>query len=147
MVKIVRTTNDNVASMFYEATSGQLEPGQISVSSLVMYQWIGFAVCLFSLLCSILLAQIHESVIDSSPHNEVKEKQKELKRQKNNDNEAGSVSDDNQVEDRDDTDGSKATIRQIINKKVALFMLINAFGYASVHAFYPNMSKFFQTRF
>ena len=111
MVKIVRTTNDNVASMFYEATSGQLEPGQISVSSLVMYQWIGFAVCLFSLLCSILLAQIHESVIDSSPHNEVKEKQKELKRQKNNDNEAGSVSDDNQVEDKDDTDSSKATIR------------------------------------
>lgn len=26
-------------------------------------------------------------------------------------------------------------------------MVINAFGYASVHAFYPNMSKFFRTRF
>jgi len=26
-------------------------------------------------------------------------------------------------------------------------MLINAFGYAAIHAFYPNMSKFFQTRF
>ena len=26
-------------------------------------------------------------------------------------------------------------------------MIINAFGYASVHAFYPNMSKFYQTRF
>jgi len=26
-------------------------------------------------------------------------------------------------------------------------MVVNAFGYASVHAFYPNMSKFFRTRF
>lgn len=26
-------------------------------------------------------------------------------------------------------------------------MLINAFGYASIHAFYPNLSKFFQIRF
>lgn len=26
-------------------------------------------------------------------------------------------------------------------------MISNAFGYASVHAFYPNMSKFYQLRF
>ena len=26
-------------------------------------------------------------------------------------------------------------------------MLINSFGYASIHAFYPNMSKFYQTKF
>ena len=26
-------------------------------------------------------------------------------------------------------------------------MVINSFGYASMHAFYPNMSKFFQTKF
>jgi len=26
-------------------------------------------------------------------------------------------------------------------------MMINAFGYASIHAFYPNLSKFFQTKF
>ena len=26
-------------------------------------------------------------------------------------------------------------------------MVCNAFGYASVHAFYPNMSKFFQSKF
>ena len=26
-------------------------------------------------------------------------------------------------------------------------MVINAFGYAAIHAFYPNMSKFFQTKF
>jgi len=45
-----------------------------------MYQWIGFAVCIFSLASSFLLASIHESVIDNSSHNEVKEKSKELKR-------------------------------------------------------------------
>ena len=26
-------------------------------------------------------------------------------------------------------------------------MVCNSFGYASVHGFYPNMSKFFQTKF
>jgi nitrate/nitrite transporter NarK len=26
-------------------------------------------------------------------------------------------------------------------------MVVNGFGYSSVHAFYPNMSKFFQVRF
>jgi len=77
MVKIVRTTNDNVASMFYEAMAGDLEEGEVSAASLISYQWIGFAICIFSTLCSLLLTQIHESVIDSS---EVKEKRDELKR-------------------------------------------------------------------
>ena len=72
LMKSFRTANDCVASMFYEATAGELKPGQVSVSSLVMYQWIGFAVCLFSLMSSFLLASIHESVIDNSAHNEVK---------------------------------------------------------------------------
>ena len=26
-------------------------------------------------------------------------------------------------------------------------MIVNGFGYAGIHAFYPNMSKFFQVRF
>jgi len=106
-MKIVRTTNDNVASMFYEATAGQLEPGQVSASSLVMYQWIGFAVCILSLFCSLLLAQIHESVIDNSSHNEVKEKSKELKRQNKQSNATGN-------EDTDDDQlslGKDATFR------------------------------------
>ena len=64
--KVVRTTNDNVASRFYQATAGNLAPGQVSTSSLVMYQWIGFAVCILSLACSFLLASIHESVIENS---------------------------------------------------------------------------------
>ena len=69
MQKIVRTSNDNVASMFYEATAGDLKEGEISQSSLVMYAWIGFAVCVFSTLCSLLLGELHESVIDSETNN------------------------------------------------------------------------------
>ena len=69
MQKMVRTTNDNVASMFYEATAGDLEDGEISVNSLVMYQWIGFTVCVLSTLCSLLLAELHESVIENDTQN------------------------------------------------------------------------------
>jgi len=80
LIKIVRTANDNVASLFYEATAGKLEPGEVSQSSLVTYQWIGFSVCVISTLCCLLLAQIHESVISGDGSTEVKEKKKELKR-------------------------------------------------------------------
>ena len=140
-MKVVRTTNDNVASMFYEAMSGDLPPGEVSVSSLVMYQWIGFAVCIFSLASSFLLSSIHESVIDNDQHSEVKEKSKELKR-----------SGDHQSEDEDDeetlkNEGKNAPIMQLLSRQVLIIMVINAMGYASVHAFYPNMSKFFQNRF
>ena len=34
-----------------------------------------------------------------------------------------------------------------ISRPLLLFMVINSLGYASIHAFYPNMSKFFQTKF
>ena len=44
-------------------------------------------------------------------------------------------------------DGKEATMRQLLTRPIILFMMVNAFGYASVHAFYPNMSKFLQTRF
>ena len=87
LVKIVRTTNDNIASRFYQATSGNLEEGEVAAHSLVMYQWIGFAVCILSTICSLLLAEIHESVIDNSSHSEVKEKKKELKSRNNQDGE------------------------------------------------------------
>jgi len=69
LVKIVRTTNDNVASMFYNETNG----------GLIAYFWVGFALCVFSCICTVLLAQIHESVIESEQA-EVKEKQNELKK-------------------------------------------------------------------
>ena len=80
LVKIVRTTNDNVASMFYEATSINYTPEygkNVNTNSLVAYFWIGFAICVFSNICALILAQIHESVIDNSSHPEVKEKKQE----------------------------------------------------------------------
>ena len=82
LVKIVRTTNDNVASMFYETATAYYTPeNEKSVSSrgLAAYFWIGFAICIFSTVCSFLLAQIHESVIDNSSNSEVKKKKQELK--------------------------------------------------------------------
>ena len=61
LIKIVRTTNDNVASMFYEATTArsvsEVENEEtISTTGLVAYFWIGFAVCIFSMVCSILVS-------------------------------------------------------------------------------------------
>ena len=33
------------------------------------------------------------------------------------------------------------------NNRFWILCVVNSFGYASVHAFYPNMSKFFQEKF
>lgn len=51
LVKLVRTTNDNFASVFYNAFG------------LNAYFWLGFTICMFSLFCAYLLVQIHESVM------------------------------------------------------------------------------------
>ena len=80
LVKIVRATNDNVASVFYEAysTNYPAEEGKtVNTNSLVAYLKIGFAICVFSNICALILAQIHESVIENSSHPEVKEKKHE----------------------------------------------------------------------
>ena len=66
LMKIVRTANDNLASRFYVATAGNLEKGEVAQHSLVMYQWVGFTVCILSTICAWLLAEIHESVIESN---------------------------------------------------------------------------------
>ena len=44
--KAIRSINDNGASVFYEATAGDIEKGEVSADSLVMYQWIGLAICI-----------------------------------------------------------------------------------------------------
>ena len=89
LVKIVRTTNDNVASMFYETATAYYKPEDeksVSTRALVAYFWIGFAVCIFSTVCSFILAQIHESVIDSETNSEVKAKKEELAANPNSNN-------------------------------------------------------------
>ena len=67
MLKLIRAVNDNVASMFYNATH-----------SLGAYFWIGFCVTLFSLACAYFLTNIHEAVIETTQAKE-KEKLEELR--------------------------------------------------------------------
>ena len=62
LVKIVRATNDNFASFFYNAMGLQA------------YFWTGFVFCGFSLFCAFILVQIHDSVITGSSVAEVKTK-------------------------------------------------------------------------
>jgi len=53
LVKLVRTVNDNIASVFFNSVG------------VVAYFWVGFALCCFSFICSVILIQIHESVATS----------------------------------------------------------------------------------
>lgn len=55
MCKVVRAVNDNTASMFYNATG-----------SLSSYFWVGFGVCLGSLISAYYLTTIHESVSENN---------------------------------------------------------------------------------
>ena len=80
LVKTVRAINDNVASMFYEAHSKDYTPEDgknVSTDSLLAYFKIGFVICIFSNVCSLILTTIHMSVIDNSSHPQVKEKEQE----------------------------------------------------------------------
>ena len=56
LVKSVRAVNDNVASVFFNATG-----------SLTGYFWLGFAVCLGSLVSAYYLTTIHEAVAERRP--------------------------------------------------------------------------------
>lgn len=53
MIKAVRAVNDNVASIFYNR-----------MGSLDGYFWLGFVVCLGSLISTYYLTTIHEAVCD-----------------------------------------------------------------------------------
>ena len=66
LVKIVRTLNDNFASVFFNAIG------------LISYFWVGFVMCIFSVFCSYVLIQIHESVIESPSDPKVKQEQENL---------------------------------------------------------------------
>lgn len=68
LVKGVRAVNDNVASMFYNATG-----------YLPAYFWLGLLVSLLSLISAYYLTTIHESVTEVEENNATKEKQKEIK--------------------------------------------------------------------
>ena len=51
-------------------------------------------------------------------------------------------------EDKKKSDGNadetdKMNMSTLLNKTIILFIMNNAFGYGCLHAFYPNISKFF----
>ena len=124
LVKIVRATNDNVASMYYNATEG-----------LVSYFWIGFAISVFSILCTFLVVVIHESVIEE-PETETETEIKE--------------GDEENKEPKTKAKEENESLLQVVKRlppQYFCFMVVYGAGYAGIHAFYPNMSKFFQQKF
>ena len=44
-------------------------------------------------------------------------------------------------------EAQKMNMSTLLNKTIILFIMNNAFGYGCLHAFYPNISKFFQDKF
>ena len=122
MGKLVRTSNDNGAAIFYEWFSRSTDKGDVDGRALCIYVWLGVAACIGSTFVALLLGKLHAEHSGDSINKDKKDGNKE--------------------------DGSnKLTMANILNRTIILFIINNAFGYGSVHALYPNISKFFQDRF
>jgi len=119
-VKVIRSINDNGASVFYLWSAGELEKDEVNGNSIALYAWIGVAFFAISLPASLMLGQMIGSSGDSN-----KDKKK----------------------DGNTNDSQKSNMSTLLNKTIILFIMNNAFGYGCLHAFYPNISKFFQDRF
>ena len=115
--KIIRSINDNGASVFYLWTAGELGKDEVNGNSIALYAWLGVAFFAISLPASLMLGQMIGSSGDSN-----KDKKK---------------SDGNTDETQ------KSNMSSLLNKTIILFIMNNAFGYGCLHAFYPNISKFF----
>jgi hypothetical protein len=120
MGKLVRTTNDNGAAMFYEWLSSATDKSEVDGQALCIYVGLGAIACIGSTFVALLLGKMH----------------------------ADHSGDEKDKKDGKKEDGSnKLTMANILNRTIILFIINNAFGYGSVHALYPNISKFFQDRF
>lgn len=53
MVKTTRAINDNTASVIYNYSE-----------NIETHFWIGLAICVFSLICALILTKIHSYVIE-----------------------------------------------------------------------------------
>lgn len=62
LVKVVRAINDNLASIFYNTTQ-----------SLPSFFWLGFSLCLGSLISAYYLTTIHVEVIENNLKDKVKD--------------------------------------------------------------------------
>ena len=122
MGKLVRTSNDNGAAMFYEWLSRATDKSEVDGRALCIYVGLGAVACIGSTFVALLLGKMHADHSGDEVNKDKKDGKKE--------------------------DGSnKLTMANILNRTIILFIINNAFGYGSVHALYPNISKFFQDRF
>ena len=84
--------------------------------------WIGFAVSVFSVLSALALTYLHASAFPESGSSERAEKKEEASVKKGECNDS-------------------------IPQQVLLVLLVQMSGYGTIHAFYPNMSKFLQENY
>ena len=122
MGKLVRTINDNGAAMFYEWLSRSNDKNEVDGRAICIYVWLGVAACIFSTFIALLLGKLHHE-------------------------HSGDTVNKDKKDGKNDDGSSKLTMANILNRTIVLFIINNAFGYGSVHALYPNISKFFQDRF
>ena len=117
LVKVVRTINDNGASVFYMWSAGELAVAkdEVNGNSLALYAWIGVGVYAIQLPASLMLGQM----VDTSS-----ESNKDKKKKSGETNQ-------------------KVNMSTLLTKTIILFIINNSFGYGCLHAFYPNISKFF----
>ena len=60
---------------------------------------------------------------------------------------SGDSNKDKKKSDGNTNETDKMNMLTLLNKTIILFIMNNAFGYGCLHAFYPNISKFFQDKF
>ena len=117
LTKSVRALNDNIAAMVYH-----------HYDSLEVFFWLGLVVCILSFVCALVLTELHSRYIDTA---QVKMNEQKVKKDK-----------------------PKIAIKQSDGsgmasypKQVWFLIAVTSLGYAVVHAFYPNMSKFLQQNY
>ena len=104
--------------MFYEWLSRATDKSEVDGRALCIYVWLGVIACIGSTLVALVLGKMHADHSGDEVNKDKKDGKKE--------------------------DGSsKLTMANILNRTIVLFIINNAFGYGSVHALYPNISKFF----
>jgi nitrate/nitrite transporter NarK len=122
MVKIVRAVNDNTASIVYNHSH-----------DLTKFFWIGLVVNVFSLAATIVLMQIHTFVIEEDTGTHESITSEKIKKQK--------------VRISKDGKGNENEDDQKFTPEIMLSIAIYVMTYASLHAFYPNFSKFLQQNY
>lgn len=116
MVKLTRAINDNTASLIYNQGK-----------SLEKVFWVGLLVSGFSLLCTVILVQIHAYVIESQTSPDAIKMQRKIEKQVIKISKGGEASQ--------------------IPKECWLLNGIYVAAFGCLHAFYPNMSKYIQENY